>query len=577
MAKKSAKTTKSKIAKSTIKASEKENKAKEKAKKEEDRIKKEEEKQRKIDEIIETYAQIAKQKNFVTMNDMIDAGYSKDTIVYYFRNLERLNLAARENYPDCFYDVYIDEIYTADAIHKLYESVNRYRRFVITTAVTGCEIDVDGLAAIKNYCKRKKAHHLVLVASDPAHNKFAPGADYGTIDRRLVDDPDTSIVFTDIALNSNIIISDVKLSAKHIDQTTGMPRIAANKGSFIFASPKQRMKTVPAGKHKVPYCVMTTGAITESDYSTTNYMSNRTAFLAHSDHVVGGLIVELVDDKIYHFRQFQIDPEGFFYDLGIKYMANGKIAKEHPIMVLGDIHSDSIDPVVHKCWQNIINKLGIKEIIIHDLNDAKAANPHEAKDAILRTKRAENGELMLDNNFKACSAVLNDYTKIVDKVVVVKSNHDDMVDRWLQKGEYAKDPYNHRLALDLAISLLDGNDPTKYGVERFGLKHTNKIQWLAIDDDYTVAGVQLGVHGHLGPNGSRGNIKNLEVSYGQIIHGHSHSPEILRGAWCVGTSSVLDMEYNKGASSWMHTSAFLYPNGARCLINVINGKYELDD
>jgi len=85
------------------------------------------------------------------------------------------------------------------------------------------------------------------------------------------------------------------------------------------------------------------------------------------------------------------------------------------------------------------------------------------------------------------------------------------------------------------------------------------------------------VHGDKGPNGSRGSVKSMEVSYGQSITGHSHTPEIVRGAWQTGTSTYLKLGYNKGASSWLQSSCLLYKDGSRQLINVINGKYKLED
>ena len=98
---------------------------------------------------------------------------------------------------------------------------------------------------------------------------------------------------------------------------------------------------------------------------------------------------------------------------------------------------------------------------------------------------------------------------------------------------------------------------------------------MKIDEDYKVAGIQLGVHGHLGANGSRGSLANMEKSYNKSVTGHSHSPAILRDAWVVGTSSRLRLDYNQGPSSWLNTFCLVYPNGQRQLINIIEGKYKL--
>src|SRR5690606_17647624 len=152
---------------------------------------------------------------------------------------------ARERYPDNFFDVHIDKLLGPENLNKLQDSIKKYKRFIITTAVTGCKANEYQIAAMKNFCRKMDAHILVLVASDPAHNHFSPGARYGTIDRRLANDPDISVVVSDVALNTNLCISTVKLSAKHVDPSTSMGRIASKNGTFIFASPKQRLKAVP--------------------------------------------------------------------------------------------------------------------------------------------------------------------------------------------------------------------------------------------------------------------------------------------------------------------------------------------
>ena len=97
---------------------------------------------------------------------------------------------------------------------------------------------------------------------------------------------------------------------------------------------------------------------------------------------------------------------------------------------------------------------------------------------------------------------------------------------------------------------------------------------MKLDESYKIGGVELGMHGHLGSNGSRGGSPaNMEMSYGKVVYGHRHTAEILRDAYCVGTSTHLTLGYNKGSSSWTHTHCLVYPNGQRQLINFINGSF----
>jgi len=545
--------------------------------KEKEQLEKQEDREEKIHHIMETYANIIENKGYVSMNDMIDEGYTKDTITYYFGSLTRLESSAREHFPESFFDIDVSEVIGSyENLNKFNDFIHNKKRFILTTGVTGCKADYAGVESIKNYCKRKDAASLILVASDPAHNMFAPDAEYGTIDEALCDDDNFAIVPCNTDLNSNLSISTIKLSAKHIDPATSMKRIASKNGTFIFASPKQRLAPVAVSNTKMPHFVMTTGAITRPDYTSSNYMSDRTAFIAKHDHVMGGLIIEIVDDTFYHFRQFQLSEDGSFVDLGIRYHPDGSIEEERPeAFILGDWHCGVTDPNAKAAWEEVITSLKVKRVITHDIFDGMSINHHERNNTAQRAKIAIAGQHNLNSEINMLVRDIDYLSSICDELVIVKSNHDEFLDRYLASGYYVKDPENHRYALELAIALIDGHDPLAYAVDEIGLSEPNKVRWLDRDEDFKIAGVQLGAHGDLGANGARGSLKNIEAAYSNSITGHSHSPEILRNSWQVGTSSYLKLNYNRGPSSWLHTSCLLYKDGTRQLINSLNGKWRM--
>jgi hypothetical protein len=138
---------------------------------------------------------------------------------------------------------------------------------------------------------------------------------------------------------------------------------------------------------------------------------------------------------------------------------------------------------------------------------------------------------------------------------------------------YIKDPHNKKIALELALAMVNGLDPLKTGVEKY-LGADKPVTWLKRDEDYKIARIELGSHGDLGSNGGTHSLRSMENAYGNSVSGHTHTPEILRGAWQVGTCSLLKLDYNVGPSSWVHSSCVVYPNGGRQLINVINGKWK---
>lgn len=526
--------------------------------------------------ILSKYAALAKKlKREIRMQDLQAAGITKDMVSHHFGSLTALEKATREKHPSKFFDVTVESLYSPKAISNLREEVASSKRFVVTTAVNGCEVHPRFYASLKNYCKMKDATLLVLVASDPAHNR---DKEWGTISSKLKDDV---IVLEDTSLNSNVYLSTIKLSAKHIDPTTGLGRIGQRNGTFIYASPKQRLKAVPVSNSTLPHFMMTTGAVTVANYNSDMYMSQRTAYIAEHDHVLGAIVVEIVDDKRYHFRQIQSDSKGNFYDLGYCYSPMARETVRPEAFVLGDWHAGSTDPGARKAWEEVCEITKPKRILLHDAFDGVSINHHEKNYKLLKAKRAERNQLSLMVELDILANDLKALSELTDEIIIVKSNHDQFLERYLQEAKYIDDPQNHRLSLTLALQSIDGNDPLKYAVNEMCLssdaKTKSKLKWLSIDNDYRIEGIQCGAHGHLGANGARGSIEAMETAYGSSVTGHSHTPQILRGAWCVGTSSLLKLEYNRGASSWVHSSCLIYPGGSRQLINCIEGDWHLAD
>jgi hypothetical protein len=492
--------------------------------------------------------------------------YTKDMLAHYHSSLGELKKKAKEKYPEYFTGVLNESIFHPKALRELNSVIRGAKRFVVTTAVTGCPVDKNFMGAIQTYCKEMNAELLVLIASDPAAR-----ASKDFIDSAI---PSSAIVVDDVSINENIHLNTIKLSAKHIDPITSLTRIGHRQGGFIYASPKQRLKFMPTARVQYTHAIMTTGAITAPNYGTDKYMSDRTAHIAEHDHVMGAVIVEIKDKKKYFFRQIQADTDGSFVDLGVKYDKLGSEEYLPEAFVLGDWHSGETDPVARRCWEEVCKLLKPKYLVLHDAFNGLSINHHEEYNTILLAQRAMEGKLDLQREMKDLAKDITDLSKLVDEIIMVKSNHDEFLTRYLQDGKYVKDPINHRYALDLAKAMLDGEDPLKFALSN--ACNVSKVKFLIRDENFMVGGVQLGAHGDKGSNGARGGIKSLESAYGNSVTGHSHSPEILRGAWVVGTSSLLRLSYNVGPSSWMHTSCLVYPNGARQLISVIDGKWRLE-
>jgi hypothetical protein len=529
--------------------------------------------------ILKTYVKIIKTKNmFPTRSNMKDEGISRDQIRNHFVNLANLRSEAKLEFPQYFEGVISEKKYSSKEYQNFVDNkIKKHRRLVITTPVNGQKVHEGFISSLKQYCKSKDALLLLTPAYDPINNLFYEGSIEWHFDSSLKDE---LYLFNQTSLNSNVFVSSLRVNAKQINPTTGLGRICQGKGSFIFASPKQSLEFDPVSNVKYPHARMTTGACTIPNYSYTKGNSQRMSFIAEHDHVIGAVIVEIQDDKIYHFRQIQADEKGGFCDLGLYYLGNKEPKKMIPSLVMGDSHFGEHDETATNAWNEMIDLFKIKRVFVHDLFNGQSINHHEEDNIILRSKHAKYNRLSLKQELEVTGHELDKIgnRKSVNEIVIVASNHNDFLGRWLENGKFKYDPINFELGCKLSLEMLSDKDPIQEGLREFGgIENWDKLKFLHRDVDYKICGIECGAHGDKGPNGSRGNKINLERAYGKAVIGHSHTPGILRGIFQVGTSSLLRLVYNVGPSSWMHCSCLVYENGQRQLINSINGSWHLQD
>lgn len=520
--------------------------------------------------IIKIFTEILLEKGMTpSRSEMLSKGISRDMIRHHFGTVFKLRMAAKEKNPQAFNNVIDETVFTPKNLAKLKSSVKNYKKFVITTAVTGMSVHKSFYENLKFYCKVNNAKLLVLASTDPA-------AQAGFELDSVIDKE--SLVFEDLALNSKIFISTFKTSAKQVNPLTGIKRIGQRERSMIVASPKQFLEYVPTANDKLPHAIMTTGALTKPNYFTERYMSKRTAYIADFDHKMGAIIVELENNDQYHVRQIQASyGDGMFFDLGKQYQVDKVVATRPEAITLGDWHVGSTSKEVRSTTIKMIKDLKPRKVFLHDFFDGSSVNHHESHNLLSKAGKTTD-QLSLEKELELCANELNELKKQcpeVEEWIVVRSNHDMFLDRYLSEGNYVEDAINSKISHKLALKKLEKKNVLKEGMLMMGL-NPSKITFLEENSSYKISGIEHGVHGHKGLNGQRnpGN-SSLEIGYGAITAGHSHSPGILRDVFRTGTSTELRLGYNNGgASSWLQTHCLTYKNSSRQLINIINGKYK---
>ena len=500
--------------------------------------------------------------------DFIEYKITNETIKYHFGNISILHEYMKENYEE-YLAAYLY------SIEKLFDesrdvSNSKKKRFVITTAVDGAKAHIKFLSALDNYAEKNNAQ-IVIMPCESVTNSFENNN--AVFDKEFIDKK-YMFVQKNTPLNDNLFLCSIQVSAKQIKPITGLERLGNREGSYIFASPKQFLEYVPSGNSRSKnYSIMTTGACTLPKYYDNKFVSKRLSYIADHDHTIGAIIVEIENDKLFHFRQIQAAEDGSFIDYGIQYNEDGTTENVVTNVIFGDLHGVSIEHQALNVFLNDFSKLEVQSIFIHDLFDGYSISHHIDTIGEMSYRSDIGRDDLSVELIETKNLLLKIDLKLDPKnIYVVKSNHDEFLYRYLKEGRYIKDPKNHYLALDLARKMLENIDPLEY-VLKSGLK--DNVIFLSREDTVRIAGVECAAHGDLGTNGAKASMNTFEKIYGNCVVGHSHSPAIQRGVFRVGTLSKLDMGYNRGPSSWAHTSCLLYENGQRQLINIVNGKTKL--
>lgn len=316
-----------------------------------------------------------------------------------------------------------------------------------------------------------------------------------------------------------------------------------------------------------------------------NYVQKKAGLRAEFSHSYGALIVEVNHEGDWWVRQLNAKEDGSFYDFDIR-VADGKITRSHPVEAVtwGDIHVAVLDPAVAALnWGKggILDTLKPKYQFFHDILDFHARNHHARGNCHANYERW----LMQNDDVRKELQTVVDFLNTTayrdwSKSVVVPSNHDAALERWLREADFKSDPLNATIYLECQLlkykATGDENFMLLEAISR-QLGVSKKIRFLRDDESFMICGrdgIQCGLHGHLGSNGAKGNPLGLSRLGSRANTGHTHTAQIIHGLYVAGTCSKLKLEYNKGPSSWSWSHVITYANSKRTIITLRNGKWK---
>lgn len=361
----------------------------------------------------------------------------------------------------------------------------------------------------------------------------------------------------------------------------------------VFPHAKIALQCVPVMPGRPGKQLMTTGVVTKP-----NYIDKNAGQKAKFHHTAGATIAEIQPDGVFFLRQIHMGSDGSFQDLDV-YVKDGKVSRAPPVEAVnwGDIHIEEMDAeTAQTAWgydcagraisstNTMLDNLRPRHQFFHDTFSFYARSPFTRHDAHERHMRVVEGMDSVEDMLDQISGFLSLTRRPWCKSVFVASNHNLMLDRWLKDESAAHDPANaliwHRLNLAYHEAIKAGDFKFSPHVHAIANRRhdLSDVAFLSEGESYLICQathpVECGLHGHVGPRGSKGSPAGLSKIVERINGGHIHEPRIVEGAYFAGTSSRFDLHYAvRGPGAWHHSQIVTYPSGKRTIVTFQGGKY----
>lgn len=308
-----------------------------------------------------------------------------------------------------------------------------------------------------------------------------------------------------------------------------------NKGNIIIGSYKQQLITRPNG------VVISTGAL--------NYIPE---LKSRSPRVINNFLQDMRIGGVVEyngtFRHIQIN-DNIVMDLGYGRVLGkfkNKFKAKVTSVVFGDIHAATVDEDILNASIELTKRIKPKYVFLHDIFDAVSCSPH--KKPFERSMTVKEEVDLTIELIKKIQASLDE-----SEIIIVLSNHDDMLDRYIKNMEWVNTYHNIEYCADLLKYILLTKKPAlSMELEK------NNIRFVESKDKFIVNGVLYSEHGNYGVSGTKGSASQFyNVSVPAVI-GHSHSPTMYGDVLQVGYTCIRDQGYKRGLDNWQQAVAIVY-------------------
>jgi hypothetical protein len=295
------------------------------------------------------------------------------------------------------------------------------------------------------------------------------------------------------------------------------------------------------------------------------------------------MLVEVDEKGNWWARQINATNDGCFYELTDYFQPTHVMGERRAAGIThGDVHWDKRDEcALHTVFGEggVVDTLHPYEQHFHDIMDFMPRNHHNMQDPWHFHEMLRSGLSNVSGEFIGAASFLSRMAfRRWCRTYVITSNHDQAIEIWLRNPAAMMDPENvefwHSTNAACHKAIRAGKTPRPFADTLWrGLTEDAKDRTSILheDESHKCRGIEVGLHGHLGPNGARGSPKNLRT-VGKANTAHTHTAGIVEGVYTAGLYGKLDMKYNKGLSSWSHSFVITYQNGKRAICTIKDGR-----
>lgn len=450
--------------------------------------------------------------------------------------------------------------------------------FVITSAQNNTHIHEDFFQSLLHYCKE---HNAELMVSPFYYN--VKGVAYGKKEDTWFDERITSYMVNEsVQLAKDLVFcGELNILPSAVNPLSGLHNYTGDH-SGIVPHAKLQLESVPTPKNDPAKLMYTTGTLTKR-----HYRQEKAGQKGEWHHSFSALVVEIDEEGDWFVRQLNAESDtGCFYDLDKYYTPTGAVKNcTLEAVNYGDLHGISIAPdVEYAMWEgkgNLLDTLKPKYQFLHDSMSNERRNHHNLRCPLYMFTQFSSQAECVKEEVKLTTDLIAKLERPYSERIVVDSNHDRSLQRWVLEQDFKKDPVNAIFMLELSLDLWKATESGKdfHMFENACRKVDNRmdsVRFLRQDESFMICNnIECGNHSDTGNNGGKGSVTSFQKLGKRHNIGHSHQCTIKDGVYQSGMSGSLDQGYNKGGSSWSHSHILTYPNGKRTIVTQRGKKWRV--